>query len=119
MVQTDPDGSPAACVPDLPQLVRAGAAPPAGDDAGLRAWLAGLADRHAGQDVLVEAEIELLQACAALVLGISGRALAARTLTVDWPVGDGVPQLVGVDLDWAPPQAATRARFPGGPGAGR
>jgi hypothetical protein len=120
LVQRDGDRPAVALLPALAPLARAPQpAPAAGDGAALRAWLQALAAQHAGLNVLVEGELELLQACAAIVLGIPGRAFAARTLTVDWPLGDGAPQLVGVDLDWAPPPALARARFPGGPGAGR
>lgn len=90
---------------------------PAGDGARLGAWLGDLAAEHAGANVLLVGPRELLCACAALVVGPLARAFAARTLTVDWPVGAGIPHLVGADLDWLPPIPAQRARFPGGPGA--
>lgn len=90
---------------------------PAGDEARLSAWLGELAAAHAGADVLLVGSPELLGACAALVVGPAGRMLAAETLTVDWPVGEGIPHLIGAALDWLPPIQVQRARFPGGPGA--
>jgi hypothetical protein len=89
----------------------------ASDEARLSAWLGELAAAHAGANVLLVGSRELLGACAALVVGPAGRALAAETLTLDWPVGEGVPHLIGAGLDWLPPIPAERARFPGGPGA--
>lgn len=108
-----------ACLPAglAPLVAVRGETAPAGDEAGLSAWLGDLAAAHAGANVLLVGSRELLGACAALVVGPAGRALAAETLTVDWPVGEGVPHLIGADLDWLPPIPGQRARFPGGPGA--
>jgi hypothetical protein len=112
-----------ACLPaGLGPLERvAPEAAPLGQGApALESWLAELAALHAGRNVLLVGELELLRACAALVLGAPGRTLAAQALTVDWPVGEGgegAPHLVGVDLDWLPSLPAQRSRFPGGPGA--
>lgn len=118
LVAPGPGRSVEACLPaGLAPLVSVpGETAPTGDETGLGAWLADLAVAHAGANVLLVGTRELLGACAALVVGPAGRALAAETLTVDWPVGDGIPHLIGADLDWLPPIPSQRARFPGGPG---
>ena len=119
LVAPSPGRAARACLPaGLAPLVSVpGEMAPERDQARLGAWLAELAAAHAGDNVLLVGSRELLCACAELVVGPAGRALAAETLTVDWPVGEGIPHLIGADLDWLPPIPSQRARFPGGPGA--
>ncbi len=119
---------------DLPTSLEAPDGPPEASEA-LEAWLSGRAsgsggDREALQvtlDALAEGpgrDSQLLvrlppggsAQLAAELLGIARGAVEARSVTLDWTVGDA-PQLIGVDLDWVPPfRPERRARFPGGPG---
>ena len=80
--------------------------------------LAAWARAHPGLQVAVQADTDFVAAAARLVLGLPGQAIRARSAAIDWPLDPGGrPQLVGLDLDWAPPfQPAGRPRFPGGPG---
>lgn len=80
--------------------------------------LAAWARAHPGAQVAVEADAEFVAAAARLALGLESPGVRARSAAVDWPLAEGErPQLVGLDLDWAPPfQPAGRPRFPGGPG---
>lgn len=98
--------------------------------ADLARWLDALAQRHPGGELVVVGDADLAPAGAALALGVERRALAAGSAALDWPCegtdleragaadgsARGAPQLIGVDLDWVPPLAGVRPRFPGGPG---
>lgn len=111
----------AGALPDGLRLAARVRAEPEGGPLGerLERW----ARSHPGGQVAVEADAALVADAARLTLGLgpglASEGVRARSAALDWPLEPGGrPQLVGLDLDWAPPfDPERRARFPGGPGA--
>jgi broad specificity phosphatase PhoE len=89
------------------------------------AELARIAAKHAGAEVAIVADAELIRIALAATLALPAdrrTSLAPRASSycvVDWPsAADLKPSLVAIDIDWSPPPPPPRrAKFPGGPGS--